>query len=125
MFSQVNLYYYYGSITKDYWKYRHPMDSMEDFNQACKSRESFFKKLRNHGYTVRSKPVAMINKGRDGKEPKCNFDVEITIDVMDNLDNFDILVLCSGDGDFISLLKRVKGARKETYVIAPDLLEKK
>ena len=120
MFSYAMLFYYYGSITRDYWNCRHSGDSEKDFQAAQLARDSFFKNLKSLGYTVRTKPIAMISRGRIGREPKCNFDVEIAIDVMDNLNNFDVFVLGSGDGDFVPLLKRVKRERKQTYVISGE-----
>ena len=121
MFTQVSLYFYYGTITKDYWKRRHPQDSLQQFEKALLGREKFFARLGKIGYTVRTKPVAMIFRDDLGKSvPKCNFDVELSIDVMDSLNDLDVLVLGSGDGDFIPLVKRLKASRKQTYAICPE-----
>ena len=37
--------------------------------------------------------------------PKCNFDVEITVDAMRLVDQYDSLALFSGDADFVSLVR--------------------
>lgn len=51
---------------------------------------------------------------------KCNFDVELTVDALDNIDHFENFVLVSGDGDFVRLVKYLKGKQKKTVVIAPS-----
>ena len=52
--------------------------------------------------------------------PNWNFDVEITIDALDNIGNYDCFVLASGDGDFVKLVKYLKGMRKKAVIIAPS-----
>ena len=37
-----------------------------------------------------------------------------------NIDNYDSVVLVSGDGDFIKLIKYLKGRKKKTVVMAPS-----
>ena len=39
---------------------------------------------------------------------KGDWDVGITIDIMENADKADIIVLASGDGDFDILIKRIR-----------------
>jgi len=112
-------YYYEGLISKGCYFDSHPDDSLQDFNNAKKDKKSFFKFLRKNGYTVRQKPVARIYDNTAGRfKHKCNFDVELTIDAIDNIDNYDVFSLVSGDGDFEKLIKYLKGKRKKTIVIA-------
>jgi len=54
-----------------------------------------------------------------GGENKCNFDVEIAVDAIDQVSNYEIFVLASGDGDFIRLVKYLRGLGKEVHVIGP------
>ena len=51
---------------------------------------------------------------------KCNFDVELTIDALDGMADYDVFVLFSGDGDFVKLIKYLKGKRKKTVVMPPS-----
>ena len=44
----------------------------------------------------------------------------MTIDALNNSDDYDVFVLFSGDGDFIKLIKYLKGKKKKTVVIAPS-----
>ena len=60
--------------------------------------------LRAIGFEVKLKPF--INRS-DGSS-KGDWDVGITIDIMEYASNSDIIVLASGDGDFDILISRVK-----------------
>ena len=60
--------------------------------------------LRNIGFSVKLKPY--IQRG-DGSA-KGDWDVGITIDVMEAASDVDTVVLLSGDGDFDLLLEKIK-----------------
>lgn len=65
-----------------------------------------FKKAINHfGYEVETKPLKKIWLDRRKGEfvYKCNFDVEIALDVARNIKKIDIVMLGSGDSDFIAV----------------------
>jgi len=49
--------------------------------------------------------------------PKCNFDVEISVDAMRLLDTYDTFCLLSSDADFVRLLHFLKGRDKKTILI--------
>ena len=54
------------------------------------------------------KPSGKIKKSEEGfylELPKCNFDVELTIDTIRLSKNFDTFALFSGDSDFSALLR--------------------
>jgi uncharacterized protein (TIGR00288 family) len=75
------------------------------------------------GFSVRSKEVKMIPHHDDdgvflGKIPKCNFDVEITLDAMSKIEKYDTIVLFSGDSDFGRLLSYLKSKGKKAIVIS-------
>ena len=79
---------------------------------------SFLKKLESSGYEVRAKEVKRIKISRSAYEWKGNLDVELTIDVLGNIGNFDTLILMSGDSDFAPLLDAVKIQRKRVLVMS-------
>lgn len=79
---------------------------------------SFLEKLKQLGYQVKAKEVKRIQISKSTYEWKGNLDVELTIDVLKNIDNFDTLVLMSGDSDFAPLLDTVKASRKRVIVIS-------
>ena len=62
--------------------------------------------LRAIGFEVRLKPFISRSDG----SAKGDWDVGITIDVMEYAQQSDIVVLASGDGDFDLLLKKIKTA---------------
>ena len=60
--------------------------------------------LRAIGFQVKLKPYIRRSDGSS----KGDWDVGITIDVIDNADSSDIIVLASGDGDFDILVNRIR-----------------
>ncbi len=70
--------------------------------------------LREIGFTVRLKPFIQRSDG----SAKGDWDVGITIDVMESAPEVDTIVLLSGDGDFAMLLDKVRdkhGVATEVY----------
>ena len=65
--------------------------------------QQFQQILRNLGFTVRLKPYIQRSDG----SAKGDWDVGITLDVIDAAARVDQVVLASGDGDFDLLLERV------------------
>ena len=78
----------------------------------------FLKKLGKFGYIVKAKEVKRIKISKSSYEWKGNLDVELTIDVLGNINNFDTLILMSGDSDFAPLLDAVKIQGKRTLVMS-------
>ncbi len=72
------------------------------------------------GYVVRTKKVKFIKDMtlEDGGFHKGNLDVELTIDAVHNINNYQTLILCSGDSDFEALLKYAKSFRKNCIVVS-------
>lgn len=70
--------------------------------------------LRAIGFEVRLKPFIQRNDG----SAKGDWDVGITLDVIENASSSDVVVLASGDGDFDLLVDKVRddfGAEVEVY----------
>ncbi len=91
---------------------------------------SFIKRLESIDYIVKAKEVKRIRVSRSAYEWKGNLDVELTIDVLANLNKFDTIVLMSGDSDFAPLVDTVKKAGRRVIVmstkghIAKELIER-
>lgn len=85
---------------------------------ANHKQNSFIKKLEGLGYIVKAKEVKRIKISKSSYEWKGNLDVELTIDALGNINNFDTLILMSGDSDFASLLDAVKSKHKRVLVIS-------
>ena len=62
-------------------------------------------RLEKSGFEVITKPLKKIYTDRSKNEfkNKCNFDVEITRDVIRNLEKFEVALVASSDSDFIGL----------------------
>ncbi|MDO8436101.1 MAG: NYN domain-containing protein [bacterium] len=70
-------------------------------------------------FEVITKPVKYIHDlfKVDGYDKKCDFDVEMTVDLIRMCDKYDQVVLFSGDGDLIYALRYLRDAfRKTSYV---------
>lgn len=75
---------------------------------------TFLKKL---GFKLRTKEVKVINdKGTEHR--KANFDVKLTIDVVDLQQQYDTLLLLSGDSDFADLIAYLHKKGKTVYVLS-------
>lgn len=57
------------------------------------------------------------NDGTFVRLPKCNFDVEISVDAIRLLDNFDTLAMFSSDADFIALFRYLRNQGKKIILI--------
>jgi len=49
---------------------------------------------------------------------KCDFDCEIAIDMMEKLSSIDGVILFSGDGDYVALIKELIKNKKQAIVVA-------
>lgn len=70
--------------------------------------------LRHMGFNVKLKPYIQRKDGT----AKCDWDIGITIDILDAAKDLDIVVLLSGDGDFDILMKKIRAefkTRTEAY----------
>lgn len=116
----VHAYYYEGIPSKGFYSDTHSGGTLADFNEAKKAKVKYFQYLRRLGYEIRTKPIGRVYDNTEGRfKHKCNFDVELAIDALDNVDGMEVFILCSGDGDFTKLVKYLKSKGKKTVVIAP------
>lgn len=93
--------------------------------------DDFLTFLKNNGYRLVTKPIKTI-RGRSvvitcdkcgrkiniPNERKANFDVEIAVDAVSWINNYDTLILFSGDSDFAYLLNFLKRRNKKVMVIS-------
>jgi len=114
----ARMFFYYGHFRQNE---AYPIGD----NINTKYRSSIFRidKARKAGFTVRTKEVKMIPNYDEtgtylGKIPKCNFDVEITMDAILKMDKYDSIMLFSGDSDFGKLLSHLKSKGKKIIVVS-------
>lgn len=86
---------------------------------------NFIHLLQMKAYEVKRKPL----KIRPDRSMKGNWDLEMALDALTTADHVDVVVLATGDGDFVPLVRQLKlrGLRVEVYGFtassAPDLRE--
>ena len=73
-------------------------------DRGDKKQTQFQNILRAIGFEVKLKPFISRSDG----STKGDWDVGITVDIMEYAGNSDIIVLASGDGDFDVLIKRIR-----------------
>lgn len=73
---------------------------------------AFVKSLQNGGYEVRTKRA----KRRADGTSKGDWDMGIAMEVLEARNRLDVIVLCTGDGDFLPLLHRLKKWGKRVEV---------
>jgi len=95
-----------------------------DHKENKKHRNSIFRlnKARKSGFEVVDKEIKMIPHYDDSGKfinqlPKCNFDVEITMDMLIKTERHDTIMLFSGDSDFGGLLDYLKSKGKKVVVV--------
>jgi uncharacterized LabA/DUF88 family protein len=79
----------------------------------------FYKKLQKFGYHLILKPVKIYEDEDGNQKRKANCDVEMAFYLMKDQKDFDRIIFLSGDGDFLPVLKYLRGiVRKEIVVLA-------
>ena len=78
----------------------------------------FYLKLEKFGYELHLKPVKLYEQDDGTTKRKANCDVDMTFYLMKERDGFDKVVILSGDGDFLPILKYLKEKGKEIIVLA-------
>ena len=85
-----------------------------DADGTEKTFQGFAALMRQSGYETREKrPRARADGSR-----KADWDMGIAMEILDALGGLDVVVLCSGDGDFLPLLHRVRREGKRVELAA-------
>ena len=80
-------------------------------------RVRFYLKLKQFGYNLFLKPVKMYEQDDGSTKRKANCDVDMAFHLMKEKDNFDRIIVLSGDGDFLPVLKYLKENKKEIMIL--------
>ncbi len=80
-----------------------------------RNRNNYFSLLRSIGFKVIEKPIHTYQDSEGHVVRKGNVDMDIALDVIQQCEKLDKVVLASGDGDFVPLVRAVqnKGCRVE------------
>jgi len=81
-------------------------------------RVKFYLKLEQFGYNLFLKPVKMYEQEDGLSRRKANCDVDMAFHLMKEKDNFDRVVILSGDGDFLPVLKYLRDLGKEVIILS-------
>ena len=118
-----------------YYSARNLYQSKVNFAEVLKAAVAGRKFIRAFGYVVRTKTgeekpffdalskLGIETRVRDlqefyGGAKKADWDVGIVIDAIRTAASLDVIVLCSGDGDFIPLVEYLKNPGKRVEVVA-------
>lgn len=118
-----------------YYSARNLYQSKVNFGEVLKTAVAGRKFIRAFGYVVRTKTgeekpffdalekLGIETRVRDlqefyGGAKKADWDVGIVIDAIRTAQALDVIVLCSGDGDFIPLVEYLKNQGKRVEVAA-------
>jgi len=123
-----NLYYCigkkYGGKKLDYAKYYKYIEDLGNITMAIaygaqvkNQANKFLHCLQQIGFNTKYRsPKAFINHGSVRKKADC--DLQIAVDVIHNIDELDMLVLGSADGDFTPIINMANDAGLTTVILA-------
>lgn len=77
----------------------------------------FFYSLERQGVAVRIKPIKTSHSANGGAASKANMDVEMAVDAISGMDDYDAAVFVSGDGDFEYLYEFLSRQGKELKIV--------
>jgi len=110
-------FFYYG-----HYKEHPELPAEHAFN--TKYRQSIYRidKARKCGFRIRTKDIKEIDDFDDegkfvGRIRKCNFDVEMALDMLTKMPKYDTAFLWSGDSDFHGLLRYLTSQKKKVITI--------
>ena len=118
-----------------YYSAKNLYHSKVNFSEVLKQAVAGRKFIRAFGYVVRTKTgeeapffdalskIGIETRVKDlqefyGGAKKADWDVGIVIDAIRTAPGVDVIVLCSGDGDFIALVEYLKNMGKRVEVVA-------
>lgn len=81
-------------------------------------RARFYQKLEKFGYELHLKPVKMYEQEDGSTKRKANCDVDMAFYLMKEKEDYDRVIILSGDGDFLPVLKYLKKNKKEIILLA-------
>lgn len=111
--------FYYGLDPKTKKSWRITALAREYFNKTITKPIQYVRRYLDTGEELgNTRPVAEDVQGKYIKIPKCNFDVEICVDTVRFLKEFDTFCLFSSDADFAYLLEFLKRHHKKIILFS-------
>ena len=97
---------------------KHMNDAALLFISRHLQRVRFYLKLQKFGYELYLKPVKLYEQDDGTTRRKANCDVEMAFYLMKEKENFHRVIVLSGDGDFLPVLKYLRSNGKEMIILA-------
>lgn len=82
--------------------------------------QGFYSALRDFGYKVNIKNVKWFYDDLGNKVPKANSDLDLAVDVLLQSENLDRILLVTGDGDFVQVVRALQNKGCRVEVVAFD-----
>ena len=96
----------------------------EDYEYKKKAQE-YFSRMRDHGFKVIIKPVRWYEDEETGhRHGKANADVDMAVDVLQQSHRLDKVLLVTGDGDFVQVVRALQNRGCRVEVLAFDNVSK-
>ena len=109
-----------GSAIKIFYYTAYPAEGTRDY--SLDGRHKFYTFLKKGlNIIVRKKElkrISIITENGEGIEEKGNMDVEITIDALHYLKEYNTAVLFTGDSDFLALVTYLRRGGKEVFIFS-------
>ena len=81
---------------------------------------NFHSALRDAGFKVVQKPVQWFSTDDGGRVSKANVDLDMAVDALLQSDKLDRVVLCTGDGDFVQVVRALQNKGCRVDIVAFD-----
>lgn len=111
-----------ATTIKIFYYTAYPKKDTRDYDISGK--HAFYTYLKKGlGFVVRKKPLKQIKimtEEGEGVKEKGDMDVELTLDVMHFKDQFDTVLLFTGDSDYLALINYLKNGGKKIYVYSSE-----
>jgi uncharacterized LabA/DUF88 family protein len=111
---------YGGSSIRVFYYTAYPADGTRNYSLDAKHKFFTFLK-KGLGFEVRKKPlkrISVTDEHGDVIEEKGNMDVELTIDALHYIHQYQIAVLFTGDSDFLALITYLKRNAKQVHILS-------
>ncbi|MCA9000668.1 MAG: NYN domain-containing protein [Planctomycetes bacterium] len=92
----------------------------EEDDMYRRGQANYTDNLRDFGYKVIQKKVRRYDNGDDRTVTKADLDVEITVDLLRQSKNLDRVILATGNGDFVHLVRALQDEGKRVEVLGFD-----
>ena len=88
------------------------------FKARAKAEARLYSKLRKLGYEVITKPLKYIRQSDGSFTTKGDMDIELAMGMMESMDDLDMIILISGDSDYLAPIKLLHGKGKAIRILS-------